>query len=43
MVDNCFNRSPDALRPFFDKVKSSMPLNMADEITTVSGVDNRHV
>lgn len=39
VVDNCFNRNPEALRPFFDKVKSDMPFNRTVEITTVGGVN----
>lgn len=38
VVDKCFNRNPDALKPFFDKVRSAMPYNRAIEITTESGV-----
>ena len=38
VVDNCFNRNPEALKPFFDKVKSAMPYNRAIEVTTVGGV-----
>lgn len=38
VVDNCFNRDPEALTPFFDKVRTEMPYNRAIEITTVGGV-----
>lgn len=38
VVDNCFNRDPEALRVFFDKVRSEMPYNRAVEITTAGGV-----
>lgn len=38
VVDDCFNRNPEALKPFFDKVRSEMPYNRAVEITTAGGV-----
>ncbi len=37
VVDNCFNRDPKAIEPFFDKVKSAMPYNRSIEITTKEG------
>lgn len=39
VVDNYFDRNPEALKPFFDKVKSDMPLNVAVKVTTVGGVE----
>lgn len=39
VVDNCFNRNPEALKPFFDKVNSSMPLNTTIDITTTGGAN----
>lgn len=38
VVDNCYDRNPEAIKPFFDKVSLEMPYNTAVEITTVGGV-----
>ena len=38
VVDQYFNRDPNALKPFFDKVRSEMPYNTAVEVVTAGGV-----
>lgn len=38
VVARCFDRNPEALEPFFEKVRLEMPYNIAVEVTTAGGV-----